>query len=414
MITLLTFLGTGRYETVTYVWSGDGEEKSWRTNFFSEAAHAFFAPDRVLLCVTPQAKASEHFTELAERLGEKLQPVDIPEGKSDAELWEIFDRIAAAIAEGEELILDVTHAFRSLPLIVFAVAAYLRSTKRATIRRIIYGAYEARQPNRTPPEPTDRAPVFDLTLMLELMDWLSGSEALLSRSDATLLAEKMERIHNVLWRERSDRGLPQRLKSIAQKLRDLSQALHLGRPRDVMRLAGELLPLLDDARVELERLVKPFAVIAEQVRAELEPLAYKDADVLTRENLRRQLALIEHYRAKGLVVQAVTLAREWIVSLLVLWRGEGNWLDRPAREEAEKALGEAAARSRGEMATPPAWFSSIPSGEEIGRLWTWLGELRNTLAHCAMSKDAPSVGKILTKARDLPRQLQALLDRAPD
>jgi CRISPR-associated DxTHG motif protein len=273
MTVLLTFLGTGRYETVTYVWYGDEGERSCTTNLFPEAAHAVFAPERVLVCVTPQVRAHDNFRALKERLGEKLRPLDIPEGKTQAELWEIFDRIVAAVGEGEEVILDVTHAFRSLPLVVFTVATYLRRTKGVTIRHIVYGAYDARDPYRTPPEPTDRALVFDLTLMLELLDWLSGSEALLDRSDAVLLAEKMERAHNALWRERAAGELPRRLKSVAQKLRELSHALHLSRPRDVMRLASELVPLLDDARAELGRWAKPFAVIAERVRAELEPLA---------------------------------------------------------------------------------------------------------------------------------------------
>lgn len=412
MITLLTFLGTGRYETVTYVWHGDEGERSCTTNLFPEAAHAFFAPERVRVCVTPQARAHDNFRALKERLGEKLHPLDIPEGKTQAELWEIFDRIAAAVGEGEELILDVTHALRSLPLVVFTVATYLRRTKGVTIRHVVYGAYDARDPYRTPPDPADQAPVFDLTSLLDLLDWLSGAEALLSRSDAALLAEKMERTHNALWRERAAGELPRRLKSVAQKLRDLSHALHLSRPRDVMRLADELTPLLDDARAELGRWAKPFAVITEQVRAELEPLAYAEADVLSHENLRRQLELIRHYLKKGLVVQAMTLAREWIVSLLVLRRGEGNWLDRPTREEVEKAL--AAARSRGETVSLPEWFASLPSGEKIRQLWNGLAELRNALAHCAMSRDAPSVQTILAKARDLPDQLRSLLDPDSD
>ncbi|GBC78115.1 hypothetical protein HRbin08_01601 [bacterium HR08] len=410
MITLLTFLGTNRYETVTYVWHGDGGERSCTTNLFPEAAHAFFAPERVLVCVTAQARGHDNFRALKERLGETLHPMDIPEGKTQAELWEIFDRIAAAVGEDEEVILDVTHAFRSLPLVVFAVASYLRRTKSVAIRHIVYGAYDARDPYRTPPEPTDRVPVFDLTSLLDLLDWLSGAEALLSRSDSALLAEKMERAQNALWRERAGGALPRRLKSVAQKLNDLSHALHLSRPRDVMRLADELLPLLDDARAELERWAKPFAVIAERVRAELEPLAYAEADRLSRENLRRQLELIRHYLKKDLIVQAMTLAREWILSLLVLRRGEGDWLDRSTREEVEKALGAAAARSRGEAVALPEWFASLPDGEKIGQLWNGLTNLRNALAHCAMSRDAPSVQTILTKARNLPDQLRALFD----
>lgn len=136
--------------------------------------------------------------------------------------------------------------------------------------------------------------------------------------------------------------------------------------------------------------------------------------MLSRENLHRQLRLIRHYLKKGLVVQAVTLAREWIVSLLVFWRGEGDWLDRPAREEVEKAFGAAATRSRGGTVSLPEWFASLPGGEKIVQLWNGLAELRNALAHCAMSRGAPSVQTILAKTQDLPDQLQSLLDSGFD
>jgi predicted type IV restriction endonuclease len=58
----------------------------------------------------------------------------------------------------------------------------------------------------------------------------------------------------------------------------------------------------------------PFALIAEQVKHEFELLAFPEADELNLDNLKKQLKLVEYYLAKGLIVQGVTLAREWVVS----------------------------------------------------------------------------------------------------
>ncbi|MDR7416049.1 MAG: TIGR02221 family CRISPR-associated protein, partial [Armatimonadota bacterium] len=188
MTTLLTFLGTGRYETVTYTWEGKAAQP---THLFPLAADALFAPEKVVVFLTSQARQHENFRDLQSRLREKLQPVSIPEGRSQDELWEIFGQVANAVKDGETVILDITHAFRSIPLIVFNVAAYLRRTKNVTIEHILYGAFEAREPFRMPPQPEDRVPVFDLAPLLELLDWTSGAEALLKRGDAGLIAEKM-------------------------------------------------------------------------------------------------------------------------------------------------------------------------------------------------------------------------------
>lgn len=411
----LTFLGAGRYQTVTYVWEG----RSHTTSLFPEALAQVFRPKEVIVFVTETAKKNRpshteltYVERLQQKLGNRVCFVDIPEGRSESELWEIFDRVAGAVGEGERVILDITHAFRSIPMIVFAVAAYLRRTKRVTIERIVYGAYEAREPYREQPQPEDRAPIFDLTPLLELLDWTSGAEALLKRGDAGLIADKMIAAHQSLWR--TGRGTPEKLKKLGQKLQTFSQALYLNRPREVLRTANELLPLLEQERRELEQWAKPFAAIADHIWKEIEPLALAEPDTLSREHLERQLRLVEYYIRKGLLVQAVTLAREWVVSFVLLWRGSGDWLRRADREEAERALGASAARVRGEDAEVPDWFAELPQGEGLTQLWNQLGQLRNDLAHCAMSTDAWSVQAIEQDAQTIPEKLRALLESAPN
>jgi len=61
MTTLLTFLGTGRYETVTYTWEG---REARPTHLFPLAAAELFAPERVVFFVTLQARGSDHFKAL--------------------------------------------------------------------------------------------------------------------------------------------------------------------------------------------------------------------------------------------------------------------------------------------------------------------------------------------------------------
>ena len=77
MTTLLTFLGTGQYQTVTYTWQGRGATP---THLFPLAAVELLAPERVIVFVTPQARKSDHFKTLSTALGDKVQPVEIQKG----------------------------------------------------------------------------------------------------------------------------------------------------------------------------------------------------------------------------------------------------------------------------------------------------------------------------------------------
>ena len=424
--TLLSFLGPREYRTITYVWEGTGGAQKVTTDLFPEAAARFFQPDRVLLGVTPTVRDSENVQRLKARLsGFGLELLEIPEGRSEEELWRLFERVADAVDEGEALVLDVTHAFRSLPLMAFTVAAYLRRTKRVTVERVVYGAYEAREPLRDgEPRPEDRAPVFDLTALLDLLDWLSGAEGLLQRGEAHSLAQKLKETHDRLWRARTGRGrnvlpeeLPRAIKKAAHKLEALGLALQLSRPREVMGRAAELQAALADAEKEVQRWARPFAVILGQVRAEAETLAHREPDRLDAETLRRQRELIEYALGKGLIVQAVLMAREWLVNWAALRRGEGDWLKREYREsELERALGAAARALRdpqleGQL---PEWFRRLPRHREAATQWDWLNEFRNDLAHCGFREGAAPSLSLERKAKaELLERLNALWEGEP-
>ncbi len=398
----LTFLGTGDYKPVTYVW----QDQQYETHLFPEAIAHLFGVDELIVFVTPQVREHRNFRDLQSRLGDKVHPVDIPEGKAEAELWEIFDRCANAVQENETILLDVTHAFRSLPLIVFTVAAYLRRTKRVTIQHLLYGAFEAR-------DEQNRAPIFDLTPLLDLLDWLSGAESFLLRSDAKILSERLKQTHSRAWRERSGESLPRLLQTVAGQLASLSSALHLARPRDVMGAAYRLLPKLEEARAEAEKWAPPFAIILDQVKAEVDRFAHCEPNRLDKENLRKQLFLIEHYLRKGLVMQTVTLAREWLVSWVILQRGEGNWLSREFREEIERALNEAARKWR-EQVEVPDWFAHLPKANEIAQIWDQLTQLRNDVAHCGMREQAASPQNIEQRAKEICDKIKACLNASSE
>src|SRR5436853_4789648 len=84
----ISFLGYTRpdqpYRTATYCYG----EQECTTPFMAEATARFFLPDVLLVLVTREAR-DQNFDDLAARLRGALpvEPVDIPSGKSEDELW---------------------------------------------------------------------------------------------------------------------------------------------------------------------------------------------------------------------------------------------------------------------------------------------------------------------------------------
>ena len=406
MLKALSFLGIGKYKAVNYVWEGN----RCNTHLFPEALVRLFVPDEVIVFVTEKSRQAvdengdKYVDYLKNTLGDKVKFVDIPEGRTEEELWQIFEICGDQVGEEDEIIIDITHSFRSIPMFVLAAALYLRRVKGNRIARIVYGAYEARQNND--------APVFDLTALLDLIEWLSGADAFVLRGDATGFAQKLRETHRSLGRQ----GIRTSLSEIAGKLEALSLAVSLARPCESLKTACETVSVINKVVDDVSKWAKPFTHILEMIGDEMSHFSYANSEELTAQNLLAQFELIKYMLSKKRYMQAVTLAREWIVSWVLFKKKEKVLRDRGKREEAEKALGALAASKR-ERDKPnvPDWMTAInaellkKSNFDLGVLWNNISLLRNDVDHCGMRKDAFSINRIVRRAANLSQDLEVLV-----
>lgn len=117
-----------------------------------------------------QSKITETYESLKYRLnkivtGFNYAAIDIPDGKNETEMWQIFDILYELIETDDELYLDLTHSFRYLPMLLLVFGNYVKFLKNAKIVHISYGNYEVRDPV------TRIAPIIDLLPISTLQDW---------------------------------------------------------------------------------------------------------------------------------------------------------------------------------------------------------------------------------------------------
>jgi hypothetical protein len=175
---------------------------------------------------------------------------------------------------------------------------------------------------------------------------------------------------------------------------------------------------LEQARPDIARRARPFKVLAEQVREAYLPFALSapTESVNVQADLKIQLAMVRWYLDKGQVVQAVTLAREWLVSLLVWKLHTGDLLDQKgARWPVELALNNAVEQARD---TPQAMTPSRLDGalqslrvlDELVAAWARLRDLRNDLAHVGMNDHATGAARLCREAEELYPTLAGLFE----
>ena len=150
-IKLLSFLGTSNYTMVNYVI----DDLVYSSPFIQEALidHIIRGNNEkseieLILFCTKQAE-NKNYQELKDRLDHYKEYFDlriqrIPFGKNEDEIWEIFDLMVENIEDRDEIYLDITHGFRSLPMMATAIVDYAEQIYDIKLIDIFYGAYEAK------------------------------------------------------------------------------------------------------------------------------------------------------------------------------------------------------------------------------------------------------------------------------
>lgn len=98
----------------------------------------------------------------------RIKTITIEDGKTEEEIWNIFEKIYDSFKEGDEVIFDITHGFRSIPMLALTVLNYAKVLKNIKLQGIYYGAYEARN------KESNIAPIFNLTIYNEILEWASA------------------------------------------------------------------------------------------------------------------------------------------------------------------------------------------------------------------------------------------------
>ena len=414
-ITIITFLGTFlKAEPTEYAYCDErGESVQAKGFVFAQALVQLFEYDRMLVCMTADAETKVWKRLRSERLApelddDRVQAVPIKTGNDTAEMWDIFMTIAREIEVGETVIFDITHGLRSLPFLVFLFAAYLKSAKGVKIKGIYYGALELTKDNLTP--------VIDLSEFVEMLDWLTASERFIEMGDGGALAR--------LLRSKVRRG-DKTLRKAADEIEAVSSGLVLARPLETMKASAKLGQLLAAAAGEIGLRAKPFALLQEQVANAYGQFAFpvsinEDAVSFSQKiglTLGQQLMMINWYREKGQIIQAVALSREWGVSVFVRYFNLENVAKikikdkyETSRAIIESALAALASSVSSREKTIPSWSNEwVPLIQEmknersIAEFWDLLTSLRNDLAHSGMRENA-------MKAKDIKGKMDKIYE----
>lgn len=123
-----------------------------------------------------------HARRLSDRMGFPVECLLISFARDVAEQTAILESLAAVVADHKRIVLDVTHAFRHLPMLALVAARYLRRVGEVEVEDIYYGALEM-----TPAG--GETPVLRLGGMLDMLDWVDALAAYDKDGDPSSFAQ---------------------------------------------------------------------------------------------------------------------------------------------------------------------------------------------------------------------------------
>jgi hypothetical protein len=371
----------------------------------------FLEFDRMYVLVTEEARQTT-WPVLKDLSDDRIHPVDIPRGETTAEMWDMFDQILARIAENDAVVFDITHGLRSAPFLVFLFASFLQFARNVTIDAVYYGAYELGDPKKGLP-----APVFDLSEFVRLLDWMAATNRFVEGGSSQALVNLLRDKIPPGLQMRDDleaREIGNHLKSAAGAIQGISQALRADRPVEAMREADHLRRTLEETNAIIAQEARPFQAISQKLLDSYGQFSL--ADPIEKDNLlsnlNLQLAMIRWYLDHQHVVQAVLLAREWMISALTVKFETGSIVSRADRKEAENVLYQAdkLLAKHGDQALSEfdERLRAFPGALEIAKLWQRLIQVRNDIAHCGMRLSAQEAEDLIKKAEGLYPDLEEI------
>ena len=306
----LSFLGLGTYKKEKDVFEYNpavyeiAGKKSAVTEFVQAAEMQILGADKFdkLIIVATQKSFDTHFADLRRQLKNTgagdIVPVIISEDMSPKGQWEWFERILAHIDHGAELTIDLTHGYRSIPIVFSTAVNFLQKSRDITIDAVYYGAYDK---NRK------LAPIVDMKEFFTINEWAEAVSRLVEDADARKLAQVAETTSSFQAGELND-------PDIIQAFEDLTNTIRNVDVNNVAEKADAALRLVEKKERRASVTGKILLKLVRDKFASLvmsAPLSGK----YERPYFRLQLEIIRLLLEHKLYMQAFTVMREFVGSI---------------------------------------------------------------------------------------------------
>ena len=337
---------------------------------------------------------------------------NIPEGKNEKEIWQIFKKIHGLIKDGDELYFDITYGYRYLPMLVVVLGNYSKFLEKAKVIHILYGNYEGRDRDENGNFVTPaRSPIVDLQSFSILQDWTYAVADFINNGNADRMSDLTYDVSAPLIKKGHERA--DALNRLVLSIKDFAKDMETCRGQNIvdgvnttalndnLKILQSLLQNDNDASVD-ELLIPVFGKIREMV-----------ADFDTDTNIQNGFMAVDWCISHRLYQQAITILQESVKNYFCVMLGYR--IEDDIKRKKIEALLEAAKYTSAYMLPVEI---GLPKGEtewsvamkDVASDYDVLRKLRNDFNHSGFNERPASPSVIEETIKDKYKSIKSALD----
>jgi len=308
----LSFLGLGPYNPKTgkYRYKPTvyrlNSQLSQQTEFVQVAEMEILKASSFnkVIIVTTQKAHDTHYDNLIGQLAamgadkDNIIPLIIKEDMTAQGQWQWFEQIMNMIGVNDALTVDLTHGYRSIPIVFSTAINFLQKAYNISLKAVFYGAFERDK---------DETPIIDMKEFYIINEWAESVSRLVEDADARKMAQVAQKSSSFQVAELND-------EAIIRSFEDLTETIRNVDVNNVATKADHAIRLIKDkekeasvtGRILLKLVLNKFASLACD-----EPLSMH----YDKPYFNLQLEIIELLLEHKLFMQAYTVMREFIGSI---------------------------------------------------------------------------------------------------
>lgn len=341
-----------------------------------------------------------------------VKHVPISGGQNEGEIWSIFDAVINSVNHDDEIIIDVTHAFRAIPMLAVVMINYLQMVKNVSFIGLYYGAIESlgRIQDIALKNINERnAPIIDLSSFVYLLQFSNGVYNFIEYGDAKEISKYALNIVKPILKETQGKDeISQKIKQIAEGLKIITQNFAYCRGKDIIKFNYK--KLYHDIQKLKEHFngkvlpLKPLQPLLDNILQKLD--LFKEFDDVI--NAKKGIVAAHWCLQHNLIQQSITILQESLITLLCI-KFKLDYENLNCRELVGSAFHEINSQKRGKVINKSESkeiepLLSDPLIQSLSDTYNKLSQIRNDINHANFRKDTK-------KSEDIYKEIQEILGK---